>query len=144
MASPEKMIADERTITDYIPQRPPMVMIGKLISVEGKITTTSLDISELNLFVQDHLFREAGLIENMAQTAAAGAGSMAKAAGGQPRVGFIGGIRDLEIRFLPEAGKTIVTEATIEYEVMDATITRCRVSCDGVLCASCELKIFLQ
>lgn len=143
MASPEEIIADETRITDYIPQRPPMVMIGKLISVEGKSTVTSLTIRENNLFVADGIFREAGLIENMAQTAAAGAGYAARQGNEAPRVGFIGGIKALEIHFLPKTGDEIVTEATVEFEVMNATITRCTVQSEGRVCAQCELKIFL-
>jgi predicted hotdog family 3-hydroxylacyl-ACP dehydratase len=144
MAPFEKMIANEESIEKYIPQRSPMVMIGKLISVDGKKTTTALSITRDNIFVADGILREAGLIENMAQTAAAGAGYSAFTSGGSPRVGFIGGIKNLEILFLPGEGEEIVTESIVEYEFLDATVTSCRIHVGDRLCASCELKIFLQ
>ncbi len=144
MASPEKMIADENTITGYIPQRPPMVMIGKLIAVEGKKTITSFLVSSDNIFVMGGFFREAGLIENMAQTAAAGAGYTARTSGQAPRVGFIGAIKNLEILFLPECGNELITEVVVDYEIMNAILTTCRIHAGDRLCASCELKIFLQ
>ena len=63
MASPEKI---------NIPQKPPMVMVDKLIFAEEKKVVTSFLIRRDNIFCSDGVFTEAGLIENMAQTAAAG------------------------------------------------------------------------
>jgi predicted hotdog family 3-hydroxylacyl-ACP dehydratase len=138
------MIADETTITGYIPQRPPMVMIGNLISAEDKKTVTSFLIRSDTIFVSNGVLREAGLIENMAQTAAAGAGFSARRSGKEPRIGFIGGIKNLEFFFLPGTGQEIVTETVVDFEVQDALVTSCKVFADKLLCASCELKIFLK
>lgn len=143
MASPEEIIANEDRITDYIPQRQPMVMIGRLLRSDEKVTVTSLVIRPDNLFVEGGLFREPGLIENMAQTAAAGAGYRAKQSGRDPLPGFIGGIRDLFIAGLPKAGDEIVTEAAVEHEIFDATVVRAKVTLTGKIIAGCELKIFL-
>ena len=142
MASPEKIIADESTITDFIPQRPPMVMIGKLVSVEGKITTTSLLIRNDNIFCQEGIFREPGLIENMAQTAAAGAGYCAALEGKAATSGFIGGIRNLQIVRMPEVGDEIITRVTVEHEVFNAAVVTGKVFLKSEMVASCELKIF--
>ena len=81
MASSEKIIATEATIGHYIPQKSPVIMIGKLLEVTDTKTVTSLLIKDDNLFCSEGLFREPGLIENMAQTAAAGVGYISKAAG---------------------------------------------------------------
>ncbi|HTX88943.1 MAG TPA: hypothetical protein VMC08_08145 [Bacteroidales bacterium] len=138
------MIADEHTITDYIPQRPPMVLIGQLISAVDKKTVTSLTIRPETLFTEDGSFTEPGLIENMAQTAAAGAGYRARAQGQAPSPGFIGGIRNLKIHFLPRVGDEILTEATVEHEVMNATVVLAKVKRGSALIAECEFKIFLM
>ena len=143
MASPEEIIAAEKDITRFIPQKPPMVMIGKLHSVADKKTTTSFLIREDNLFCEDGFFREPGLIENMAQTAAAGAGYLSQAEHKEPAVGFIGGIRNLNIYDYPPAGSEIVTEVTVEHEVFDATVVMGRTFLDDRLIAECELKIFI-
>jgi predicted hotdog family 3-hydroxylacyl-ACP dehydratase len=143
MASPEEIIAGEFSITRYIPQKEPMVMIGKLHSTgEGK-TVSSYIIPEDNIFCENGYFLEAGIIENMAQTAAAGTGYMSKLENRPPPVGFIGGIKNLKIESLPRTGDEIVTEITIEHQVFDATIAHGRVYLQAALIAECELKIFL-
>ena len=142
MASPEEVIADERTIQNFIPQRPPMVMVGKLLSVSGNKTVTSFMIREDNLFCSGNIFREPGLIENIAQTAAAGEGYRASLEGKRPRPGFIGGIKNLHIHDLPKINEEIVTETTIEYEVMNATIILGKIFNNQVIIAECEMKVF--
>ncbi|MDP4281174.1 MAG: hydroxymyristoyl-ACP dehydratase [Bacteroidota bacterium] len=144
MASSEKMIATEDFITRYIPQRPPMVMIGNLVSSENGKTVTSLKIREDNIFCSEGLFREAGIIENIAQTAAAGNGYLCSLEGKTPPVGFIGGIRRLTIYSLPEAGDEIFTEVILDNVVMNASLVTGRVQNKGEIIAECEMKIFLD
>ena len=142
MASSEK-IAGEDTIGQYIPQKPPVIMIGRLVSVTDTKTVTSLLIRDDNLFCSEGFFREPGLIENMAQTAAAGVGYVAKSAGKEPPVGFIGGLKNLRIFELPPSGSEIRTEVTLAHEVFDATVVNGEVFFQERCIASCELKIFL-
>jgi 3-hydroxymyristoyl/3-hydroxydecanoyl-(acyl carrier protein) dehydratase len=143
MASSEKIIADETDIQGYIPQRLPMVMIGKLLEVADKKTVTSFIIKEDNLFCSGGFFREPGLIENMAQTAAAGVGYLARQNEKDLPVGFIGGLKNLRIRDFPKCGDEIVTEVTVEHEVFDATVASGKVFLEEHCIAECELKIFL-
>jgi predicted hotdog family 3-hydroxylacyl-ACP dehydratase len=143
MASSEKIMATEETIGQYIPQKTPIIMIGKLLDVTDTQTVTSLVIKEDNLFCSEGLFREPGLIENMAQTAAAGIGYASKIAGKEPPVGFIGGLRDLKIFELPRAGSEIRTEVTQKHKVFDATVAGGKIYLDDRCIAECELKIFL-
>jgi 3-hydroxymyristoyl/3-hydroxydecanoyl-(acyl carrier protein) dehydratase len=144
MASSEKIIANESEILDYLPQKPPMVMVGKLLEAEGRKTVTSLKITKDNIFCSDGLFREPGLIENIAQTAAAGAGYSAVKNREKPKVGFIGGLRGLRIVKLPMPGDEIFTEVTVEHEVFDATVVNGKVFLNDLCIAECELKIFLM
>ncbi len=134
MASPEKI---------NIPQKPPMVMVDRLISAEDKEVVTSFLIREDNVFCSDGIFTEAGLIENMAQTAAAGIGAKPATGNEKPPLGFIGGIRRLKINALPEAGQEITTHIQVEYEVANASIVKGRVFLNESVLAECELKIFL-
>jgi predicted hotdog family 3-hydroxylacyl-ACP dehydratase len=144
MASPEKIIANEAEITSYIPQRSPMVMVGKLLSVEGTRTVTSFLIQDDNLFCEDGKFVEAGLIENIAQTAAAGAGCRSKLKNEPPPPGFIGGIKNMVIYSLPVVGDLLSTEVSIEHEVFNATVITGKISIKGKPIAGCEMKIFLS
>lgn len=127
-----------------IPQKPPMVMVDRLIEVTEKTTITSLIIREDNVFCEEGFFREPGLIENMAQTAAAGAGATPGREGEKARVGFIGGIRNLKIAGFPKVGQEIITHVTVMHEVFDVSIMQGEVFLNDQLIATCELKIFLK
>lgn len=118
-------------------------MIGKLLEVTGMKTVTSLLIKDDNIFCSEGFFREPGLIENMAQTAAAGVGYVSKKEGKEPQVGFIGGLRNLSIHELPSVGSEIRTEITVEHEVFDATVVHGKTYMEERCIAECELKIFL-
>jgi predicted hotdog family 3-hydroxylacyl-ACP dehydratase len=61
----------EENVLNLIPQKPPFVMIGRLLHWDEKLTRTSFLVNDDNVFVEDGEFREPGLIENIAQTAAA-------------------------------------------------------------------------
>ncbi len=127
-----------------IPQKPPMVMIDRIVNVEGKITTTAFMIREDNVFCEEGFFREPGIIENMAQTAAAGAGFKPGIKEGNARLGFIGGIRNLRIYALPKVGDELITRVTVEHEVFNATIVIGKIYLNDEILAECELKIFLE
>jgi 3-hydroxyacyl-[acyl-carrier-protein] dehydratase len=126
-----------------IPQKPPMVMVDRLVEIADKTTMTAFLIREDNVFCEKGRFREPGLIENMAQTAAAGVGAKPGNVSGKAPMGFIGGIRNLKIGGFPEVGQEIITRVTVLHEVFDATIVQGEVFLNGTLIAGCELKIFL-
>jgi 3-hydroxyacyl-[acyl-carrier-protein] dehydratase len=131
-------------IHNYIPQRPPFVMIDELVETGESKTVTSFQVRDRHLFVCDGLFTEPGLIENMAQTAAAGTGSIAYHEGKPAPVGFIGALKGLKISSLPAVGDVIKTEVSVLYTIGNAHIAQAMVFCKGAEIASCEFKIFLQ
>jgi len=126
-----------------IPQKPPMVMVNRLVEMSGETTVTAFRITEDNVFCTNGEFREPGLIENMAQTAAAGVGAKPVNQDGKAPLGFIGGIKNLRILAFPKAGQEITTRITVLHQVFDATIVQGEVFLEDRLIASCELKIFL-
>ncbi|MEI7662292.1 MAG: 3-hydroxyacyl-ACP dehydratase [Bacteroidota bacterium] len=126
-----------------IPQKPPMVMVGSLVETTEDASTTTFLIREENIFCENGEFREPGLIENMAQTAAARQGTLSAESSGTPPLGFIGGIRNLKISRFPKTGQVIKTRITVLHQVFDATIVHGGIFLEDELIASCELKIFL-
>lgn len=134
-------------ITDIealIPQKPPFVMIGKLLHYDETVTSTSFYIEADNIFVEDGFFKEPGLVENIAQTAAARAGYVAKS-GNQPvQVGYIGAVNNLEVFALPQAGDELITEIKVENQIFDVTLISGKVSCKGQPVAACKMKIFMN
>lgn len=130
-------------ILQYIPQRPPMVMIDTLKATTDKSADTGLTITADNIFVNEGLFSPSGLLENMAQTAAAHAGYLARQRNEPVKVGFIGAVKDLQVISLPPAGATVHTSIEVQNTVFNATSVLAKVMLEGALVASCELKIFI-
>jgi predicted hotdog family 3-hydroxylacyl-ACP dehydratase len=137
------MIA-EGDILSLIPQKPPFVMVDELLFSDDNITRTSFKITADNLFVINGEFSEAGLMENMAQTAAAGSGNMARIENRPVATGYIGQVKNLEIFDLPKIGDGLLTEVVMEVQVFDAGIVSGKVWCNDVVIAQCEMKIFIN
>jgi 3-hydroxyacyl-[acyl-carrier-protein] dehydratase len=127
-----------------IPQKPPMVMVDRIVEISGKTTVTTFIIKENNVFVEDGLFREPGLIENIAQSAAAGIAGHQGNEDEEPRLGFIGAVRDLKITRLPSTGDEIMTTVTVTHEILNATVVKGQTRLHDELIAECELRIFLE
>ena len=131
-----------QNILSLIPQRPPMVMIDKLLYSDQRLTRSGFHVTNDNIFVQNGFFREPGLVENIAQTAAARAGYMASQENTLVKVGYIAAVKNLEIFSLPKVDDELITEITIDINIFDVTILSGHVWCNSVLLAQCEMKIF--
>ncbi len=130
-------------IESLIPQRWPFKMINELEYCEGDTTRSSFVVTADNIFVSNGLLREPALVENIAQTAAARAGWLALRENRPVTLGYIGAIQKLEVFDLPATGDTIHTEITVLNQVFDVTLVAGKLSCDGKVMASCEMKIFI-
>ena len=144
MISVNKPIVDTESILNYIPQRPPIVLISRIYKCDETSVVTGFDIVDEHLLTQNGALTESGIIENMAQTAASMAGYEAVVKQTQPRVGFIANIKNLNIHFLPKSGNEILTEVSTKTQVMNVSIIEAKSFCNNELVASCEMKIFLQ
>lgn len=137
-------MAPENNISSLIPQKPPFVMIDQLLHSDEMVTRSSFRVTPGNVFTINGRFAEAGLMENMAQTAAARAGYMAGLENKPVKIGYIGSVKNLEIFGLPEINDDIQTEIKIEDQVFNVSMISGRVSCNGKLIAQCEMKIFME
>lgn len=138
------MLVSIENITQYIPQGAPIIMIDTLEYCEGTTAITHFEVKPDTLFVKDNVLQEPGIIENIAQTAAAKAGYEVKKLGAEPLVGFIGAVKDLVIHDLPQVGSVLETTVTLKMEVMGVTLIEGKSVCNGKEIASCEMKIILQ
>ena len=134
----------DNTILTLIPQRPPFVMIDRLLYCDETTARTGLTVKVDNLFVEDGVLTAPGLTENIAQTAAARSGFSASQQDLPAPVGFIGGIKNLRIHALPNTGNELVTEITIVNQIFDVMMITGRVLCGDELLAECEMKIFIN
>src|SRR4051812_26554904 len=130
-------------ILSYIPQRPPFVMIGTLLAAGDQYCRTSYTVKEDNLFVDNSRWSEAGLLENMAQTVAAGAGYRALNNHTPVEVGFIAAVKSFEVFHLPSVGDELVTEGFITDSVFNMIRVRGTIRHEDKLICSCEMNIFV-
>jgi 3-hydroxyacyl-[acyl-carrier-protein] dehydratase len=138
------MLKEFASVKNYIPQREPFIMISRLCSVSENTASSVLDITDENLFIKDGFFQEAGIIENIAQTAAAMTGYHALTTNNEVKKGYIGAIKNLKINKLPEVNSQIETTITIENKVMNVIIIQGKVMQQENMLAACEMKIFLE
>jgi predicted hotdog family 3-hydroxylacyl-ACP dehydratase len=127
-----------------IPQKTPFVMVDELLYADKNTARCSFIINEDNPLVIDGIFQEGGLLENIAQTAAAQAGYKALTQNKPVAAGFIGAVKDFEVFALPKTGDELLTEITVEDQVFDITVITGKVWHGDKLLASCEMKIFIQ
>lgn len=137
------VLAQGDELIKYIPQRPPFIMVDTLFNCNEKRVLTGFTPTEKNIFSVNGFFSEPGLIENMAQSAAAGTGYFFISQHKPVPVGFIGAIKDFKLLQTPKINNSLVTEIDVVAEVMNASVIKAKVSCNGEEMASCEMKIFL-
>lgn len=136
------MIAQHEELYRLIPQRPPIVMIDGLLTVTPTEADTTLTILPDNIFVQSGILREPGLIEHVAQSAAAWVGY--KGQHEEPKLGYIGEIKRLTIHSLPAVGQKMQTHIDLLGEALDISLIAAKVIVDNVLVMECQMKIFLK
>ena len=144
MITVDKPIVDSDTILQYIPQRPPIVLISRIYKCDETSVVTGFDIVNEHILTQNGKLTESGIVENMAESAASMAGFEAVVNKSQPRVGFIANIKNLVINFLPEVGNEVLTQIKTKTQVMNVSIIEASSYCNNELIATCEMKIFLQ
>ena len=132
------------SILDLIPQRAPIVMVDNLIDVADNFATSTLGIKKSNIFCKNGFFQEPGIIENIAQTAAAMTGYAAKVNNQEVKIGFIGAVKNLKIYKLPQENSIVHTTVSVENVVMDITIIYGVVRVENEVVAECEMRIFIQ
>lgn len=131
-------------ILRYIPQRQPIVMVDTLVAVSEKVTETTFVVKAGALFVEDGVLQEAGLIENIAQTAAAGVGYQCAVNNVEVPVGFIGAVKNLTIDYLPKVGEEIRTRVEVLEEIFDMSLIKGTSFVGNKSVVVCEMKIVLK
>jgi predicted hotdog family 3-hydroxylacyl-ACP dehydratase len=132
-------------VLQLLPQKPPFVMIGKLLHFDMTRTVTSFEIKEENIFNDNGMFTPTGMIENIAQTCAARMGYANQYIYKESvKLGFIGSIKDLKIYDCPKTGDVITTTIDIIEEVFQLTLVHANIVLDGRIIAEAEMKIAIS
>ena len=131
-------------ITSLIPQRPPFVMVDRVLSCDIVTAVTELTVRPDNIFLDDGLLSAAGIIENMAQSCAARMGCVNRMNGEAIKIGFIGDIRDCQILRLPRREEVMTTHVDIIEDVFNLTLANVTIRIADEVIASARIKIALS
>lgn len=131
-------------ILDLIPQRAPIVMVDEFLGIDNNVSRTRFTVYNDNIFVNNGEFSECGLIEHIAQSAAARVGYIFKSKNLPIPIGYIGSVNNFVIYQNPKVGEAINTTIEIIQEVFNITLIQAYCHIDGKEIASCRMKIFLE
>lgn len=131
-------------ILDLIPQRAPIVMVDEFLGIDNNVSRTRFTVYNDNIFVSNGEFSECGLIEHIAQSAAARVGYIFKSKNLPIPIGYIGSVNNFVIYQNPKVGEAINTTIEIIQEVFNITLIQAYCHIDGKEIASCRMKIFLE
>lgn len=137
-------LATGAALLALLPQRPPMLLIDALLTCSDERTVSRFRVPADSVLVEHGVLSEAGLLENIAQTAAAGAGFAHQRQGQPAPVGFIAAIKNLQISALPAVGTELTTEVRVLNQVLEFSIVRGTVRAGGATFAECEMRIFIK
>lgn len=130
-------------ITSLIPQRPPFVMVDRVLTCEKAEAVTEFVVSEDNIFLDDMVLAPAGIMENMTQSCAARMGCINREQKDSIKIGFIGNIRNCAIIRQPRCHETLHTYIEIVEEVLNLTRAHVTTKVGDDIIASAILTIAL-
>jgi predicted hotdog family 3-hydroxylacyl-ACP dehydratase len=137
------MLIDKENITSYIPQRAPFVMIDELLEASVEGFESRFEVVRNNPLIVGDELSESAVVENIAQTCAAGFGYLgAQEEQGSPKIGFIGAISKLEVFANPKLGDVVHTSVKIISSFENIHLIEGVSSSKGNELSRCQMKIF--
>jgi predicted hotdog family 3-hydroxylacyl-ACP dehydratase len=107
------IVLDKDFVEQLLPQKFPFVMVDKMFSYTETEIVSGLKIQEGNIFFHNGTLVESGLIEHMAQSVALHTGYEFFLKQEIAPTGYIGSIKNIEIKELPKLHDEIKTTVTI-------------------------------
>lgn len=129
---------------DLLPQRPPFIMIDRLVFSDEVVTTTKFLVRSDNIFMEGDVLNACALVENIAQTCAARMGYINYVNHEKVRIGFIGSVRNLNILRPVRLGELLTTSIEVKEEVMQLTLVEASVRVGDETVVTAEMKIALS
>jgi 3-hydroxyacyl-[acyl-carrier-protein] dehydratase len=138
------MKIEKANIKKYIPQREPFIMIDALIDATNEGFRSEFEIVDSNCLLINDVLSESALVENIAQTCAAGFGYLnSLIEDSEPRLGFIGAVTKL-INFKSAVlHQKIDTTVSILNTFENIHLIQGTCFVDEVKLLECQMKIVL-
>ncbi len=138
------MIVTKADIETVIPQRKPFIMIDNLLATDVTGFKSNFKVEPTNIFMEGDVLMEPALIENIAQTCAAGFGKLQSAENAEPKIGYIGSVNKLFVHSLPTVNSIIETTITVVTQFESVFLVRGENHSNGKKLVECEMKIVLS
>ena len=116
------LVLEKEAVENLLPQKFPFVMVDRMYSFTETSLVSGLKITSDNIFFDQDIFLEAGLIEHMAQSVALHTGYDFFLRNKIAPTGYIGSIKEIEIKQLPKIDDTIQSTVTILQEFAGITL----------------------
>jgi len=136
-------ILDRNFVGNLIPQKFPFVMVDKVLAFGENFITSGFTVEETNIFTDNSIFQEAGLIEHMAQSVALYTGYQFFLKKEPAPTGYIGSIKSIEIFQLPKVNDNLVTKVNVLQEFAGITLVDISVLLNDVEIARGQMKTVL-
>jgi len=131
-----------KDIERLVPQRFPFLMVDEFEQRDDRQAVTALTVRDGNYFMlPDGTMAETGLIEHMAQSCSALAGS--KSRDGAAPIGMIAEIKHFVCHRRPDAGEKLTTSVNFGFTFGSMTLARCTCTIGDETIAETDLKIFV-
>ncbi|WP_166921487.1 hypothetical protein [Flavobacterium poyangense] len=137
------LLLEKEAVEDLLPQKFPFVMVDKMYSFTENSLVSGLHIKNDNIFFDNNTFLEAGLIEHMAQSVALHTGYEFFLRNEKAPTGYIGSIKEIQIKKLPEINDTIQSTVTIIQEFAGITLVEIVTTLNDEEIANGQMKTVL-
>ncbi|MFH6934026.1 hypothetical protein [Flavobacterium sp. FlaQc-30] len=136
-------LLEKETVENLLPQKFPFVMVDAMYSYTETSLISGLTIQNNNIFTENNIFLEAGLIEHMAQSVALHTGYQFFLRNETAPTGYIGSIKEIEIKKLPQINDSIQSEVTILQEFAGITLVNIVTKLNNEEIANGQMKTVL-
>ncbi|MEZ0180845.1 hypothetical protein B0A75_07055 [Flavobacterium oncorhynchi] len=136
-------LLEKETVENLLPQKFPFVMVDAMYSYTETSLISGLTIQNDNIFAENNIFLEAGLIEHMAQSVALHTGYQFFLRNETAPTGYIGSIKEIEIKKLPQINDSIQSEVTILQEFAGITLVNIVTKLNNEEIANGQMKTVL-
>jgi 3-hydroxyacyl-[acyl-carrier-protein] dehydratase len=138
------MKLSKENIESVIPHRQPFIMVDNLLDATPQGFESDFEVCNENVFLTEGILQEPALIENIAQTCAAGFGFLDSNSEGAPRLGFIGAVNKVVVHDLPALGAVIKTKVEVLHQLENIFLVKGENFLGEKILLECEMKIVIN
>lgn len=138
------MIITKDQIKSFIPQREPFIMVDELLTANDTGFTSRFTVQADNVLLEGESLSESALMENIAQTCAAGFGYLnSLREDGEPKLGFIGAITKVDVLGAARLNDRIETTIEVLNTFDSIHLVSGIARCNAQTLLTCQMKIVL-